>query len=101
MAGDLIAKCTPEARLWVSKPTWSNHFNIFRAAGFAEINEYPYYDAEGKCLAFEPMLEALEQIPKGDIILVGIYTKAVNVAGKTFNAVGSYDIFVHKVTPLL
>ena len=70
VAGELIAKSSPAASLWVSKPTWSNHFNIFRAAGIAEIKEYPYYDAERKCLDFEPMLEALEQIPEGDIILL-------------------------------
>lgn len=37
--------------------------------------------------------------PGGDIVLVGIYSEKVNVAGKTLTSRGSYDIFVHKLTP--
>src|SRR5262245_42884746 len=33
IAGDFIKRCFPGARIWVSDPTWPNHYNVFRAAG--------------------------------------------------------------------
>lgn len=33
LAGELIKKVCPKARIWVSQPTWPNHPNIFHAAG--------------------------------------------------------------------
>ena len=69
VAGDFLRAVAPGARLWFSDPTWSNHYNIFRAAG-REIETYPYYDAENKCLEFDAMLDAVAKIPKGDVILL-------------------------------
>lgn len=69
VAGDFLRKARPDACLWVSNPTWSNHFGIFENAGF-EVKEYPYYDYEGKCLDFDAMMSAIAAIPAGDIILL-------------------------------
>ncbi len=69
LGGDFLKKILPDARLWVSDPTWSNHYNIFEAAGF-EISTYPYYDAEAKCLDFDKLIAAIAEIPKGDVILL-------------------------------
>ena len=33
IAGDFLRHVCPGARIWMSEPTWSNHFNIFGAAG--------------------------------------------------------------------
>lgn len=69
VAGDLLKKVSPDAKLWISDPTWANHKGIFGAAHF-EIETYPYYDAENKCLDFDAMIKVLDTIPPGDIVLL-------------------------------
>jgi len=69
VAGDLIRRIRPEARVWVSDPTWPNHPNVFRAAGLA-VETYPYFDPATNGLAFDRMLEALGRIPQGDVVLL-------------------------------
>ena len=34
------------------------------------VKSYPYYDAEKKCLAFDAMMDALDRIPEGDVVLL-------------------------------
>ncbi|MHC5061489.1 MAG: amino acid aminotransferase [Planctomycetota bacterium] len=69
IAGEFLRKACPDARLWLSDPTWANHVGIFTEAGF-EIEKYPYYDAENKCIDFEAMIDTLKKIPQGDIVLM-------------------------------
>ncbi|HPS01004.1 MAG TPA: amino acid aminotransferase [Candidatus Sumerlaeota bacterium] len=69
VAGDFLRRALPAAALWVSDPTWANHFQIFNAAGF-EVKTYPYYDAAAKGLDFAGMLGALRTIPSGDVVLL-------------------------------
>lgn len=69
VAGDLINAVNPDARIWVSDPTWSNHFHVFAGAG-VEVRTYPYYDADQNGLAIDAMLEAIRHIPQGDVILL-------------------------------
>jgi len=46
------------APIYISKPTWSNHPQIFAAAGL-EVREYTYYDSKTKGLNLEGMLKDL------------------------------------------
>ncbi len=69
VGADFIKRMYPEKAIWLSKPTWANHPNIFKAAGL-EVKEYEYYHAETKSLAFDSMLESLKAIPEGDAILL-------------------------------
>lgn len=69
VAGDLVNALNPEAKIWVSDPTWSNHFHVFAGAG-VEVRTYPYYDAQQNALAFDNMLDAIRQMPAGDVILL-------------------------------
>ncbi len=69
VAGDFLKKCRPSAKLWVSNPTWTNHYGIYQAAGF-EVKEYAYYDPVTKSLDFEKMIAGLKAIPEGDIVLL-------------------------------
>jgi len=69
IAGELINKTKPGTTIWVSNPTWANHQGVFTAAGL-NIETYPYYDYENKCLDFDAMVEALKQIPAGDAVLL-------------------------------
>jgi len=69
VAGDFLKKIRPQARIWVSEPTWANHPGVFKAAGLG-VATYPYYDAQARDLNFEAMLKAIESIPEGDVVLL-------------------------------
>ncbi|NLX07159.1 MAG: aspartate/tyrosine/aromatic aminotransferase [Phycisphaerae bacterium] len=69
IGADFAKKVAPDAKVWVSDPTWTNHLGIFGAAGF-EIGAYPYYDPKTKAVDFEKMIEALKAIPRGHIVLL-------------------------------
>ncbi|MFC0179736.1 amino acid aminotransferase [Thorsellia kenyensis] len=68
VAAEFLANNTSAKRVWISKPTWPNHHNIFKAVGI-EVCDYAYYDAANKSLDFEGMLEDLNQAQEGDIVL--------------------------------
>lgn len=69
LAGDFLKKLLPNAKVYVSDPTWENHIAVFNEAGFA-TEKYPYYDAAGKCLAFDKLIASLRAIPAGNIVLL-------------------------------
>jgi len=69
VGADLLHKFTPDAKVWVSSPTWANHNGIFGAAGF-EIARYSYYDSETKGLDFARMMNDLETVPAADVVVL-------------------------------
>ncbi len=69
VGGDLLKKFRPEARVWVSRPTWANHKGVFTTAGFP-LGEYAYYDPASRGLDFAGMVADLEKVPAGDIVLL-------------------------------
>lgn len=69
LAADYLAKLHPSAKVWLSEPTWDNHPKIFAAAGL-ECASYPYFDAAKNDLAFDAMLQGLEQVRAGDVVLL-------------------------------
>jgi aspartate aminotransferase len=69
IAGEFIKTCKPGGTIWVSDPTWANHEGVFTAAGLT-VKTYPYYDYQNKCLDFPGMLEALQQVPADDAVLI-------------------------------
>lgn len=69
VGADLLHKFTPDAKVWVSTPTWANHNGIFGAAGFG-ISQYGYYDTESRGLDFDKMMSDLETVPASDIVVL-------------------------------
>ncbi|MBN1810666.1 MAG: aspartate/tyrosine/aromatic aminotransferase [Anaerolineae bacterium] len=69
VGAEFIKRIKPDARIWLSDPTWPNHPQIFGAAGLI-IEQYPYFDSTANGLAFDEMLATLEQIPEGDVVLL-------------------------------
>ncbi len=69
VGGDLLKKFNPNAKVWISNPTWANHKGVFVTAGF-ELAEYGYYNPETKSLDFDAMLSSLANVPAGDIVLL-------------------------------
>ena len=68
VAAEFIKRANPSASIWVTNPTWANHFSIFKAAGL-EVKEFPYFDFETMGLKFEETVAALSQVPAGDVVL--------------------------------
>jgi len=69
VGGDLLKKFYPNAKVWISKPTWANHKGVFKTAGF-ELAEYDYYNPATRAVDFEAMVKSLESIPAGDVVLL-------------------------------
>jgi len=68
VGGDFLHTLFPGSTLWLSQPTWPNHPGIFSAAG-VPIQTYPYFDVATNALAFDAMIDQLNTIPVGDIVL--------------------------------
>lgn len=69
VAADFIRQQFPQATLWLSQPTWANHPAIFAAAGVPTKN-YAYYDPQAFGLDIAAMLDDLQKIPAGDVVLL-------------------------------
>jgi len=69
MATELIKLSSRDITIWMSEPTWNNHLPILNSAG-AQSKQYPYYNNIDNKLNFEGMIECLEGIPSGDVILL-------------------------------
>ena len=68
IAAGLLLRARPDARVWVSEPTWNNHIPLLGGAGL-KLENYPYYDADSNRLRFDDMLAALAEVSAGDIVL--------------------------------
>ncbi|MCK0534756.1 MULTISPECIES: amino acid aminotransferase [unclassified Anaerobiospirillum] len=69
IAADFIYQNHVASRVWISDPTWGNHFQIVEAAGL-KTERYPYYDRAAHALAFDRMLDTLEQASEGDVVII-------------------------------
>jgi aspartate/tyrosine/aromatic aminotransferase len=69
VASDYIHKLHPGSAIWLSDPTWANHPTVFEAAGL-EVKTYAYRDPATNGLDFNAMIESLEQVPAGDVVLL-------------------------------
>jgi aromatic-amino-acid transaminase len=69
LGADFLKRFAPEAQVWISDPSWENHRALFESAGFT-VNSYPYYDAQTRGVNFSGMLEALNTMPAGSIVLL-------------------------------
>jgi aspartate/tyrosine/aromatic aminotransferase len=66
---ELIRRAKPDARMWLSAPTWPNHPVIMRAVGL-ETRSYPYFDPATNEVQADAMLKALGQAGPGDVVLL-------------------------------
>lgn len=69
MLGELLNTVKPGASVWVSDPTWANHYPLLESAGLT-LKNYRYYSADLKGVDFSGMLDSLNAIPEGDIVLL-------------------------------
>lgn len=65
----LIRRANPDARVWISDPSWPNHVAIARHLGLPAAT-YRYFDPAARAVDFGAMLADLEAIPAGDVLLL-------------------------------
>jgi len=69
VAAGMILRSSPHASVWVSEPTWANHWPLLTGAG-VNLKAYPYYDPENHVINIDEMLATLRTAPAGDIVLL-------------------------------
>jgi aromatic-amino-acid transaminase len=69
VGADFLRRAAPDARVWISDPSWENHRALFETAGFT-VNSYAYYDAATHGIDFAGMTAALNAMPAGDIVVL-------------------------------
>ncbi len=68
-AFELVQMARPDARVFVSNPTWPNHISILGYLGI-EVVPYRYFDDETRGVDFDGLVEDLKASKKGDIVLL-------------------------------
>ncbi len=56
-------------KIYVSDPTWENHFGVFEKAGLS-VEAIPYYSKQTKSFDFAAFTKALEKLPSGSVVLM-------------------------------
>ncbi|EGY52686.1 aromatic amino acid transaminase [Neisseria shayeganii] len=69
VGADFIHQWFPQAKCYVSNPTWGNHISIFEGAGF-EVGKYPYYDPATIGVKFEEMKAFFNTLNENDVVLL-------------------------------
>lgn len=55
--------------VYVSNPTWPNHWGVFEACGMV-VEEYPYYNSETHTIDYERMLNFFSQISEKSVVVL-------------------------------
>ena len=69
IGADFLKQQNVTTKVWISDPTWANHFQVFGKAGI-ETAKYKYYDATTHGLDFEGMKASLKSANAGDAVLL-------------------------------
>jgi aromatic-amino-acid transaminase len=66
---DFLKRLLPHATVAISDPSWENHRALFESAGFP-VRNYRYYDAFSNGVNRGGMLEDLQNLPTGSIVVL-------------------------------
>lgn len=69
IGAEIIHAAAPQARVWVSNPTWPVHLPLLGSVGL-EFKTYRYYDPVTHSVNFEAMVEDLKQANADDVVLL-------------------------------
>jgi aspartate/tyrosine/aromatic aminotransferase len=69
VAADFLFQTGGARTAWVPQPTWPNHPQVFRLAGF-HIEPYPYLDKTGYNIDREGLLATLSSAAAGDLVVI-------------------------------
>ena len=66
---DTLASIFGSVTVWASNPTWGNHKHIFSTSGH-RFETYSWIDESRTGLDFSRLMEDLNEIPRGDVLLL-------------------------------
>ena len=89
LGADFLKRFAAGAQVWISDPSWENHRALFETAGFT-VNNYPYYDAATRGVNFDGMLQALQTMPSGAIVV--LHACCHNPTGADLSDAQWYDV---------
>jgi len=69
LGAELLIATGARPTVHVSDPTWANHVPLLSNAGL-KLESYPYFDRPTGKVRFEAMLERLDALPAGDVVLL-------------------------------
>ena len=69
VGADFLKRLLPDAIVAISNPSWENHRALFESAGFP-VQNYRYYDAPTNDVNRAGMLEDLNNLPSGSIVVL-------------------------------
>jgi aspartate aminotransferase len=69
VGAELIRLAWPDAMIHVSTPTWANHVPLLTGSGI-KLERYPYYHSSTGGVNFGAMMDTVEKLPKGAILLL-------------------------------
>lgn len=71
LAADFLVRFVPDCPgIWIPDPTWGNHNQIFKIAGFKTVGQYRYYKPETRGLDFAGLLEDLASLKPRSVVLL-------------------------------
>ncbi|MEM9577516.1 MAG: amino acid aminotransferase [Pseudomonadota bacterium] len=82
-AFELVQMARPDARVFVSDPTWPNHISILGYLGM-NIERYRYFDEASRAVDFDGMMDDLKKAKAGDVVL--LHGCCHNPTGANLNA---------------
>ena len=69
IGADYLKRLNPDAKVYISNPSWENHRALFEAAGFV-VEDYAYYDAATRGVNFLGMKADLNKMAPGSVVLL-------------------------------
>ncbi len=69
IGADYLKRLNPNAKVYISDPSWENHRALFESAGFV-VENYPYYDAATRGVNFAGMMACLKGLDAGSVIVL-------------------------------
>ncbi|MCB1704976.1 MAG: aspartate/tyrosine/aromatic aminotransferase [Halioglobus sp.] len=69
IGAEIVHAAAPDARVWVSDPTWPVHIPLLGSVGL-EFRTYNYYDPATHGVNFDAMVEDLKNAVAGDVVLL-------------------------------
>lgn len=69
IGAEIVHAAAPNAKVWVSDPTWPVHIPLLGSVGL-EFHTYRYYDPVSHGVNFDGMVEDLRNAEAGDVVLL-------------------------------
>ena len=69
IGAEIIYAAAPDARVWISDPTWPVHIPLFGSVGLS-FETYRYYDPTSQGVDFDGMVSDLQNARAGDVVLL-------------------------------